>query len=129
PGSADRRGRRHRGGDRVVGRPRGRTGRSAGTAGPMKLLVVEDDSRMAELLRRGLSRDGSAVTVATTVLQAQDEVLAGHFDVAVCDVMLPDASGLELCRWIREQRVWVPVLLLTARTAVGDRVAGLDSGA
>src|SRR5437879_4835033 len=78
----------------------------------MKLLVVEDDPRMAELLRRGLSRDGSAVTVATTVRDAQDEVLTGHFDVAVCDVMLPDGSGLELCRWVRDQKIWIPLLLL-----------------
>jgi two-component system, OmpR family, response regulator len=95
----------------------------------MKLLVVEDDPRMAELLDRGLARDGWAVTAVETVAQAQDEALAGHLDVIVCDVMLPDGSGLELCRWLREQKIWVPLLLLTARSAVRDRVAGLDSGA
>ena len=95
----------------------------------MKLLVVEDDPRMAELLRRGLVRDGWALTSATNVQQAQDEALAGHFDVVVCDVMLPGGSGLELCRWLREQEIWVPILLLTARSDVNDRVAGLDSGA
>ena len=95
----------------------------------MKLLVVEDDPRMAELLDRGLTRDGWAVTAVATVAHAQDETLAGHFDVIVCDVMLPDGSGLELCRWLREQKIWIPLLLLTARSAIRDRVAGLDSGA
>jgi two-component system OmpR family response regulator len=95
----------------------------------MKLLVVEDDPRMAQLLHRGLTRDGWAVTCTATVRHAQDEALAGHYDAVVCDVMLPDGSGLELCRWLREQQLWLPVLLLTARDAVNDRVAGLDSGA
>ncbi|MBV9097369.1 MAG: response regulator transcription factor, partial [Frankiaceae bacterium] len=95
----------------------------------MKALVVEDDPRMTELLARGLGRDGWAVTCTSTVRAAQDEALAGHFDVVVCDVMLPDGSGLELCRWLREQEVWVPLLLLTARSGVRDRVAGLDMGA
>jgi two-component system OmpR family response regulator len=95
----------------------------------MKLLVVEDDPRMAELLDRGLALDGWSVTAVGTVAHAQDETLAGHFDVIVCDVMLPDGSGLELCRWLRDQKIWMPVLLLTARSAIRDRVAGLDSGA
>ena len=95
----------------------------------MKLLVVEDDRRLAALLSRGLGRLGWVVTVATTAERAQDEALAGHFDVIVCDVMLPGLSGLALCRWLREQQVWTPVLLLTARTDVRDRVAGLDAGA
>jgi len=95
----------------------------------MKLLVVEDDRRLLGLLDRGLSRAGWTVTRTETALQAQDEVLAGHFDAVVCDVMLPDSSGFELCRWIREQEIWAPVLLLTARTGVSDRVEGLNSGA
>ena len=95
----------------------------------MKLLVVEDDPRMAELLNRGLTRSGWTVAGVATIADAQDEALAGHFDVVVCDVMLPDGSGLELCRWLREQKIWVPLLLLTARSAIRDRVAGLDSGA
>src|ERR1700704_1908182 len=95
----------------------------------MKLLVVEDDARMAQLLRRGLTRDGWTVTSTATASHAQDEALAGHYDAVVCDVMLPDGSGLELCRWLREQQLWMPLLLLTARDSVNDRVAGLDSGA
>lgn len=95
----------------------------------MKVLVVEDDPRMTELLGRGLGRDGWQVTTRTTVHAAQDEALSSHFDVVVCDVMLPDGSGFDFCRWLREQSVWFPVLLLTARSGVRDRVAGLDSGA
>jgi two-component system OmpR family response regulator len=93
------------------------------------MLVVEDDPRMVELLHRGLARSGWTVTAVDTVGQAQDETLANYFDVIVCDVMLPDGSGLEFCRWLRDQKIWVPLLLLTARSAVRDRVAGLDSGA
>jgi two-component system OmpR family response regulator len=95
----------------------------------VKVLVVEDDARMADLLRRGLLRDGWLVTSTETAEEAEDEILAGHFDVVVCDVMLPGTSGIEMCRWLREQKIWVPVLLLTARSGIRDRVAGLDSGA
>jgi len=97
--------------------------------GSVKVLVVEDDPRMAGLLRRGLTANGWSVTVAATVPDAQDAALSGHFDVAVCDVMLPGESGIDLCRWLRRESMWVPILLLTARTAVDDRVTGLDSGA
>jgi two-component system OmpR family response regulator len=95
----------------------------------VKVLVVEDDPRMAGLLHRGLTRRGWIVTTSGTARAAQDEALAGGLDAIVCDVMLPDESGIELCRWLRRQNVWTPVLLLTARTAVSDRVAGLDAGA
>lgn len=84
---------------------------------------------MAGLLHRGLTSQGWVVTVAGTARAAQDEALAGGYDAIVCDVMLPDESGVELCRWLRRQDVWAPVLMLTARTAVSDRVAGLDAGA
>src|SRR3954463_7287894 len=83
---------------------------------------------MAGLLRRGLTSRGWSVTVAGTVSAAQEDALSGHFDVAVVDLMLPDGSGAELCRWLRAESMWLPVLLLTARTAVADRVAGPDGG-
>jgi two-component system OmpR family response regulator len=95
----------------------------------VKLLVVEDDLRMAGLLHRGLTRQGWVVTITHSAAAAQDEALAGGHDAVVCDVMLPDGSGVELCRWLRQQDIWAPVLMLTARTAVKDRVAGLDAGA
>ncbi|MDQ1695159.1 MAG: two-component system, OmpR family, response regulator [Frankiaceae bacterium] len=95
----------------------------------MRVLVIEDDPRMAGLLHRGLARQGWATTTVSNATAAQDAALAAHWDAVVCDVMLPDMSGVELCRWLRRNDVWAPVLLLTARTAVGDRVAGLDAGA
>jgi two-component system OmpR family response regulator len=96
----------------------------------MKVLVVEDDIRMAGLLHRGLTKQGWAVTAVSTVPAAEDAALAGHWDAIICDVMLPDGhSGVDYCRWLRRADIWVPVLLLTARTTVGDRVVGLDAGA
>jgi two-component system OmpR family response regulator len=95
----------------------------------VKVLVVEDDARMAGLLKRGLTRAGWTVTTVSTAAAAQDATLAGHWDAVICDVMLPDDSGVEVCRWLRSNDIWIPVLLLTARTAVGDRVLGLDAGA
>jgi two-component system OmpR family response regulator len=95
----------------------------------VKVLVVEDDTRMAGILHRGLSQLGWTVTVVATSAAAQDAALGGHWDTIVCDVMLPDVSGVELCRWLRRNDIWVPVLLLTARTSVSDRVMGLDAGA
>jgi two-component system, OmpR family, response regulator len=95
----------------------------------MHVLVVEDEVKMAALIRRGLAEEGLAVDVATSGEEAL--VLAGSsaYDAVVLDVMLPGIDGFETCRQLREDRVWAPVLILTARGAVEDRVAGLDGGA
>lgn len=96
----------------------------------MKLLVVEDDVRMASLLQRGLTQDGWAVDVAGDAIDARHAVESSPYDVVVCDVGLPGSeSGLDWCRWFRETGHWTPVLMLTARTDVGDRILGLDCGA
>jgi two-component system OmpR family response regulator len=96
----------------------------------LKLLVIEDDIRMAGLLRRGLAQEGWAVDVVEDAADACHAVESTPYDAVVCDVGLPGAaSGLDWCRWFREQEHWTPVLMLTARTAVGDRIAGLDCGA
>ena len=96
----------------------------------MKLLVIEDDIRMAGLLRRGLARDGWAVDVAKDAVDARHAVTSTPYDVVVCDVGLPGTeSGLDWCRWFRSEGRWTPVLMLTARTSVSDRIAGLDCGA
>ncbi|MEO7982053.1 MAG: response regulator transcription factor [Sporichthyaceae bacterium] len=96
----------------------------------MKLLVVEDDVRMAGLLRRGLEQEGWAVDVAGDAVDARHAIASTPYDAVVCDVGLPgEESGLDWCRWLRQERVWTPVLMLTARTGVGDRIAGLDVGA
>jgi two-component system OmpR family response regulator len=83
----------------------------------MRVLIVEDELRMASLIRRGLISEGLAADVA------------GDYDALVLDVMLPGIDGFETCRRLRNNGVWVPVLMLTARDSVDDRVAGLDTGA
>jgi two-component system OmpR family response regulator len=95
----------------------------------MRVLVVEDEPRMASVIRRSLTREGLVADVAGRAQEARFMALAAPYDAIVLDVMLPDGSGFDLCRELRAQGVWSPVLMLTARDAVSDRVAGLDSGA
>jgi two-component system, OmpR family, response regulator len=95
----------------------------------MRILVVEDEVKMAGLLNRALAEEGYAVDVAGN---GEDAVWLGtenDYDAVVLDVMLPDFDGFEVCRRLRAAGRWQPVLLLTARDAVQDRVAGLDVGA
>ena len=95
----------------------------------MRILVVEDEDKMAALVKRGLSDEGIAADVATQGEKAVWMAQATEYDVVVLDVMLPGIDGFEVCRRLREARVWSPILMLTARDAVEDRVAGLDGGA
>jgi two-component system OmpR family response regulator len=95
----------------------------------MRILVVEDEPKMARLLHRGLTERGDVVTVSPTGGGGVDEATVGDFDVVLLDVMLPDMDGFEVCRRLRSLSVWTPVLMLTARNAVADRIHGLDAGA
>jgi len=95
----------------------------------MRVLVVEDKLKMASLIRRGLVEDGHGAEVATTGEDALWMAEAHPYDAIVLDVMLPGLSGFETCRRLRNAGVWSPVLMLTSRDAVEDRVAGLDAGA
>ena len=95
----------------------------------MRLLVVEDEIKMAGLLVRGLREDGHAVDVARTGDDALWMGQAVEYDAVVLDLMLPGIDGVSVCRAWRENGVWTPVLMLTARDGVEDRVAGLDAGA
>jgi two-component system, OmpR family, response regulator len=95
----------------------------------MRLLVVEDELKMAGLLVRGLREDGHAVDVARTGDDAFWMGQAVEYDAVVLDLMLPGLDGVSVCRAWRENGVWTPVLMLTARDGVEDRVAGLDAGA
>ncbi|MBL0885108.1 response regulator transcription factor [Myceligenerans indicum] len=94
-----------------------------------KILVVEDDEAMGALVRRGLEDEGYAVTLVDNGNDALIAVGQGDFAAAAIDVMLPAMSGFEICRHLRARGSRLPVLLLTARDAVEDRVRGLDSGA
>jgi two-component system OmpR family response regulator len=95
----------------------------------MRVLIVEDDGKMARLLRRGLRDDGMAADVTARGEDALWMAGATGYDVIVLDVMLPGVDGFEVCRRLRESGVRSPVLMLTARDAVDDRVRGLDTGA
>jgi two-component system, OmpR family, response regulator len=95
----------------------------------MRILVVEDDVKMAGLIRRGLVEEGLAADIASTGDDALWMGAATEYDAIVLDVMLPGTDGFEVCRRLREAGTWSPVLMLTARDAVEDRVAGLDAGA
>jgi two-component system, OmpR family, response regulator len=95
----------------------------------VRVLVVEDELRMASLIRRGLTEEGLAADVAATGEDALWMAGAHPYDVIVLDVMLPGIDGFETCRRLRSGGVWAPVLMLTARDSVEDRVAGLDTGA
>ncbi len=95
----------------------------------MRILVVDDEPRMAELIRRGLVADGMTVDVAPDGAEALWRAASRRYDAIVMDVMMPDVDGIETCRRLRTSDVWAPVLLLTARDDIEDRVAGLDAGA
>jgi two-component system, OmpR family, response regulator len=95
----------------------------------MRVLVVEDELKMAGLIRRGLREEGLAADVATKGEDALWMAQATDYDAVVLDVMLPGIDGFETCRRLRGDGLWAPVLMLTARDAVEDRIQGLDSGA
>jgi len=95
----------------------------------MRVLVVEDDPKLAGLLRRSLREHGNAADVAREGEEALWMARAHPYDAIVLDVMLPGIDGFATCAALREADVWAPVLMLTARDAIEDRVCGLDAGA
>jgi two-component system, OmpR family, response regulator len=95
----------------------------------VRALIVEDELKMAALLRRGLVEEGYAADVARTGEDALRMVRSTAYDAIVLDVMLPGLDGFGVCRELRSSGVWTPILMLTARDDVLDRVAGLDAGA
>jgi DNA-binding response OmpR family regulator len=95
----------------------------------MHILVVEDQQRLANLLKRVLSEERHAVDVAYDGTNGYDLAASDTYDLVILDVMLPGMDGIEVCRQMREDGVQTPVLMLTARGAVEDRVTGLNVGA
>ena len=95
----------------------------------VRILIVEDEAKIAALLRRGLAEEGHAADVATRGEDALWMSRATSYDAVVLDVMLPGIDGFETCRRLRAEGIWAPVLMLTARGTVEDRVSGLDAGA
>ena len=95
----------------------------------MRVLVIEDEVRMARLIKRALEEEGHAVDIAGTGPDGLWMATENPYAAIILDVMLPGFDGFELCRRLREAGTWVPVLMLTARDEIGDRVRGLDAGA
>ena len=95
----------------------------------MRVLVIEDEVRMARLVKRALEEEGHAVDLAGTGPDGLWMATENPYAAIVLDIMLPGFDGFELCRRLREAGIWVPVLMLTARDEIGDRVRGLDAGA
>jgi len=95
----------------------------------MRVLIVEDHVKMAALIQRGLRKEAMAVDVTANGEDALWMAAATEYDAIILDVMLPGLDGFAVCRQLREKGVWAPIMMLTARDAVRDRVAGLDSGA
>jgi two-component system, OmpR family, response regulator len=95
----------------------------------MRVLIVEDNVRMASAIKRGLQAEGLVADVASSGEDAIWMAGATEFDAVVLDVMLPGIDGFETCRRLREEGMWAPIIMLTARDAVEDRITGLDRGA
>jgi two-component system OmpR family response regulator len=95
----------------------------------VRLLLVEDDARMAAALLRGLRYEGIVADVTARGADAVGLARATDYDAIVLDVMLPDIDGFETCRRLRAEGRWAPIMMLTARDAIEDRVRGLDQGA
>jgi two-component system, OmpR family, response regulator len=95
----------------------------------VRVLIVEDHEKLASLIRRGLRREGMAADVVLRGDEAVYRAQATEYDAIILDLMLPGLDGFEVCRRLRAAEVWAPILILTARDAVADRVAGLDGGA
>ncbi|HUX12419.1 MAG TPA: response regulator transcription factor [Spirochaetia bacterium] len=97
----------------------------------MRLLVVEDNRKLAQSLKKGLQQEGYAVDLAFDGVEGEELIknLHGEFDIVILDIMLPRRDGVTVCRNLRTAGITIPVLMLTARDEVQDRVAGLDAGA
>ncbi len=95
----------------------------------MRILLIEDNHRLSNSLRATLVEDGYAVDAAYDGVEGEDMALLTPYDVIILDLMLPKRDGIEVCRSLRDQKMVTPILMLTARDALDDRVLGLDSGA
>jgi DNA-binding response OmpR family regulator len=95
----------------------------------MRILLVEDNRRLSDSLRATLVEDGYAVDTSYDGVEGEDMALLAPYDIIILDIMLPKRDGIEVCRSLRDQKISTPILMLTARDALDDRVLGLDSGA
>lgn len=101
----------------------------ADSTAPVRMLVIEDETKLAEFIRRGLAEQGFVVEIAPDGLIGLARVRTEPFDIVVLDVMLPRIDGFEVCLGIRKTNIDLPILMLSARGVIADRVKGLESGA
>jgi len=102
---------------------------SAIISNTVRILIVEDEHRLANIIKKGLSEEGFAVDTAYDGEEGQYMAESEQYDLIVLDIMLPKVSGLVICKELRQKNIRIPILMLTARATVEDKVAGLDSGA
>jgi DNA-binding response OmpR family regulator len=95
----------------------------------VRILIVEDNKHLSDSLQMTLEDDGYAIDIAYDGLDGEEMALLGTYDVIILDIMLPQKDGMAVCRELRNKRINTPVLMLTARDALDERVNGLDSGA
>ena len=95
----------------------------------MRILVVEDEDQLAELIKRGLEEEGYAVDIASSGEIGEELAESIPYDVVVLDIILPERNGLEVCAALRTKKIKAPILMLTAKDTIEDKVKGLDSGA
>ncbi len=95
----------------------------------MKILLIEDDAYIAEFIKKGLEEESHLVEVASDGENGLHLAITGDFDLIVLDIMLPKLDGIDVCKRIRKQKISTPVIMLTAKETVKDRVAGLEAGA
>lgn len=95
----------------------------------MKVLVIEDEHKIAQSIKKGLEQESYIVDLAFTGSQGLELAMTGEMDLIILDRMLPEIDGVEICRRLRQQQVHLPILMLTAKGQVADKVAGLDAGA
>jgi len=95
----------------------------------MKILVVEDEEKMAKFIKRGLESSGFTVDIVDNGETAQNRIIFGGNDCIVLDVMLPKKNGIEVCQYVREKGVMTPIIILTAKDSLDDKLAGLHAGA
>jgi two-component system copper resistance phosphate regulon response regulator CusR len=95
----------------------------------MRFLIIEDNERLAELIRKGLEEQGYYVDIAPWGRKGESLAAQNSYDIVILDLMLPDRDGVEVCRALRRRGVSTPILMLTALSATGNKVTGLDAGA
>ncbi len=103
--------------------------KAKGVSKTMRILLVEDEKRIARFIKQGLEEEGYIVDIVSEGIAALDWVAQVAYDLILLDVMLPGLTGFEICRLLRDRQITLPILMLTARDDVDDRVKGLDSGA